>query len=122
RIGHEIERRERRDARLDAHLLDAERHEDGPDDVGQLRGGKQDRERRPRRGALRGEAQGKMPDEHSPRPLHRSYLRSPAGGSFLPFPVVGTTGCAVRFGVGSTLPTRWMLPESTVLPVSVSAW
>src|SRR3954470_5724633 len=35
-----------------------------------------------------------------------TYFRSPAGGSFLSLPLVGTTGCAVRFGVASTLPTR----------------
>src|ERR1051325_3473030 len=93
RVRHEIERRECRDARLDSNLLDAGRHEEGPDDVSELRGREQRRQRQARYRAFGGEAQGKVPDEHrrmipglisvtraveiTPG-IFRHYLRSPS--------------------------------------------
>ena len=63
-IRNEVERRERCNTRLDPHLFEADGHEKGPNDVSELRGCKQRRQRHTRGGTLRGEGQGKMADEH----------------------------------------------------------
>ena len=45
-------------------MLEAEREEDRPQDVGQLRGNEQHRERHARNDALGGESEREMSDEH----------------------------------------------------------
>src|SRR6266850_2630109 len=77
RVGDEIERRERGRARIDSHLLDAERHQKGPEQIGELRRGEQDRQREPGSDALGGEAESKVAYEH-PRTFSFAVSSSPS--------------------------------------------
>jgi len=63
RIAHEVEGRERGDARRDPHLLETDREEERPEDVGELRRRQQHGERDARRGGLRRETEREVADE-----------------------------------------------------------
>jgi hypothetical protein len=63
-VADEIERRDDRDSRRDADLLDPQSDEDGPKEIRKLRRGEQHCERHTRREALSGKAESKMSSKH----------------------------------------------------------
>src|SRR5439155_27126428 len=69
-IAHELERRERCRAGRNPHLLDPDCEKHGPQQIRELRRGKQRSQRDSRRRPLGREPKGKMTDEHAVFPEH----------------------------------------------------